>query len=100
MTRAKPSERVVQAHHLKSIVQRIEQLIEERKAIKYDIDDIFIEAKNAGYHVPTVRKAIALRAMAAGERAEMETLVDIYMRALVDGKKVEAMQQLSPGNAG
>jgi len=82
MTRANPSERVVQAHHLKSIVDRIERLIDERTGIQNDIKDIFTEAKNVGYDVPTVRRVIALRAMAAGDRAEMETLVGIYMRAL------------------
>jgi hypothetical protein len=86
---------VIQAAHLKSIVERIERLVEERKGIQSDIKDIFTEAKGVGYDVPTVRKVIALRAMDEGDRAEMETLVDTYMHALGEGKKtaVEAMQQ-------
>ncbi len=85
----------ISADRLKSFIERIEKLIEERKAIGGDIRDVFSEAKGVGYDVATMRKVVALRAMDAGDRAEMESLIDVYMHALGDGKRkaVEAMQQ-------
>lgn len=85
----------VVADRLKSFIERIERLIEERKAIQGDIKDVFAEAKGVGYDVATMRKVIALRAMDVADRDEMETLIDVYMLALGDAKRaaVEAMQK-------
>lgn len=85
----------INADALKSFVERIEKLVEERKALGGDIKDVFSEAKGVGYDVPTIRKVVALRAMDAADRDEMETLIDVYMHALSAPKRaaVEAMQK-------
>ena len=67
---------------LRSIVQRIERLEEERKALSSDITDIYAEAKGAGFDVKVVRQLIRIRKMDPAEREEQETLLDVYMRAI------------------
>lgn len=72
----------ISADRLKSFVERIEKLEEERKAIGGDIRDVYSEAKAVGYHTKTMRKIVQLRAMDAADRAEQETLLDTYRHAL------------------
>jgi len=67
---------------LKSIIERIERLEEEKAGIASDIKDIFAEAKGNGYDVKTLRKVISLRKQDAAERDEQEHLLDTYLRAL------------------
>ncbi len=67
---------------LKSIIERIERLEEEKSGIASDIKDIFAEAKGNGYDVKTLRKVISLRKKDAAERDEEEHLLDTYKRAL------------------
>lgn len=67
---------------LKSIIERIEKLEEEKAGIASDIKDIFAEAKGNGYDVKTLRKVISLRKQDAAEREEAEHLLDTYRRAL------------------
>jgi len=78
----------VNAPRLQSIVDRIEKLEEERKALGDDIRDVYSEAKGVGYDVKTLRKVIAARKMDEAERTEQETLFDTYMHAL--GHRVES----------
>ncbi|MBX9944920.1 MAG: DUF2312 domain-containing protein [Reyranella sp.] len=72
----------VSAERLKSFVERIEKLEEERKAIGGDIRDVYREAKGVGYDVKAMRKIVALRAMDSADRAEQEALLDTYRHAL------------------
>ena len=72
----------ISADRLKSFIERIEKLEEERKAIGGDIKDVYSEAKGVGYDVKTMRKIVALRSMDAADRAEAETLLDVYKHAL------------------
>ncbi|HSS86762.1 MAG TPA: DUF2312 domain-containing protein [Reyranella sp.] len=72
----------ISADRLKSFVERIEKLEEERKAIGGDIKDVYSEAKGVGYDVKTMRKIVSLRSMDAADRAEQETLLDTYKHAL------------------
>ena len=72
----------VSADRLKSFVERIEKLEEERSAIGGDIKDIYSEAKGVGYDTKTIRKMVALRKMDAADRAEQQALVETYMHAL------------------
>lgn len=72
----------VAADRLRSLVDRIERLQEERKALSNDIADIYREAKSAGFDVAALRVVVRARAQDAAEREEQETLVDVYMRAL------------------
>ena len=72
----------VSADRLKSFVERIEKLEEERKAISGDIRDVYSEAKGVGYDVKTMRKIISLRKMEAADRDEQDALLDTYKHAL------------------
>jgi uncharacterized protein (UPF0335 family) len=67
---------------LRSIVDRIERLEEERKALGSDIKDIFAEAKSAGFDVKVLRQLIKIRKAEPAEVEEQESLLDIYRRAL------------------
>lgn len=72
----------VDADRLKSLIQRIEKLMEERKAIGADISEVFAEAKSAGYDVKIMRQVIKLRAMDKAEREEQDELRTLYMGAV------------------
>ena len=72
----------VAADRLRSIVERIERLEEERKAIGGDIKDIYAEAKSAGFDVKVLRQLIRERRDEPAAVEERETLLDLYRRAL------------------
>ncbi|MFZ0021392.1 MAG: DUF2312 domain-containing protein [Acetobacteraceae bacterium] len=72
----------IAADRLRSIVDRIERLEEERKALGGDIRDIYAEAKSAGFDVKVLRQLIRVRRQEAGDVEEQETLLDVYRRAL------------------
>ena len=72
----------ISADRLKSFVERIEKLEEERKSIGADIKDVYSEAQGVGYDVKTLRKVVSLRQMDAADRSEQETLLDVYKHAL------------------
>ena len=72
----------IAADRLRSIVDRIERLEEERKAIGSDVKDIYTEAKSAGFDVRVLRRLIADRKKDAAEVEEIETMLDLYRRAL------------------
>lgn len=67
---------------LKSIVERIERLEEERSVISSDIRDVYAESKGNGYNVKALRRLIALRKQDPNERQEFETILDTYMHAV------------------
>lgn len=72
----------IAGEQLKSIIERIEKLEEEKTAIASDIKDVFLEAKGNGFDVKTLRTIIRLRKKDAAEREEEESLLDLYKRAL------------------
>jgi uncharacterized protein (UPF0335 family) len=72
----------IAADRLRSIIERIERLEEERKALGSDIKDIYAEAKSAGFEVKVIRTIISLRKKEPAEVEEQETLLDLYRRAL------------------
>lgn len=72
----------IAADRLRSIIERIERLEEERKALSGDIKDIMTEAKSAGFDVKTIRQIIRMRKQDPNELQEQESLLDIYRRAL------------------
>jgi uncharacterized protein (UPF0335 family) len=72
----------ISAERLKSFIERVEKLEEERHAIGSDIRDVYSEAKGVGYDVKTMRKIVGLRKMDAADRAEQEALLDTYKHAL------------------
>src|ERR1700744_1490476 len=67
---------------LRSIVERIERLEEEKRAIGEDVKDVYTEAKGNGYDVKALRTIIKMRREDAQKRAEMESSVETYMAAL------------------
>lgn len=67
---------------LRSLVERIERLEEEKKAIGEDIKEVYGEAKDHGFDVKTIRKLVTLRKVEASDRLEQEAILDTYMHAL------------------
>ena len=67
---------------LKSIVERIERLEEEKRALADDIKEVFAEAKGNGFDVKVLRTVIRLRKQDKTERQEQEALLDLYLHAL------------------
>jgi uncharacterized protein (UPF0335 family) len=72
----------IAADRLRSIVERIERLEEERRALAADIKDIYAEAKSAGFDAKVLRALIRLRRQEKAEVEEQESLLDLYRRAL------------------
>lgn len=69
-------------NQLKSIVERIEKLEEEKAAIAADIKDVLSEAKSNGFDTKIIKKILALRKQDAAKRKEEQALLDVYMDAL------------------
>lgn len=67
---------------LKSLLERIERIEEERKALAGDIKDIFSEAKSAGFDVKIMRQVLARRKRKPDEVEEEDTMRDTYERVL------------------
>lgn len=72
----------VSADQLRSIVERVERLEEEKAGIGADIRDVFAEAKGNGFDVKAIRTIIKMRKLDASEREEQENVLDTYMNAL------------------
>ncbi len=70
------------AARLKSFVERIEHLEEEKAALAADIREVYAEAKGNGFDTKVMRQVIRLRKMDSGDRQEQEALLDLYKRAL------------------
>lgn len=82
MSSKKSASTSVAHDQLKSIVDRIERMEEEKAACALDIKEIYAEAKGNGFDTKIIRKIIRLRKQDASERAEEEALLDVYMSAL------------------
>jgi uncharacterized protein (UPF0335 family) len=67
---------------LKAIIERVERLEEEKKAIADDIKDVYAEAKGNGFDVKALRVIVRLRKQDQDERKEHETVLETYMHAL------------------
>ncbi len=67
---------------LRSLIERIEKLEEDKKEISTDIREVFAEAKSAGFDVKIMRAILKLRKMDAADRDEQEVLLDTYRKAL------------------
>ena len=72
----------IASDRLRSLIERIERLEEEKKALSEDIRDIYAEAKSAGFDVKIMRTIINLRKMNASDREEQQYLLDTYRKAL------------------
>ena len=67
---------------LKSFINRIERLEEEKAALGADIKEVYSEAKGTGFDTKIMRQLIRLRKMDKDDLDEQETLIDIYKRAI------------------
>lgn len=72
----------IDVNRLRSLVERIEQLEEQKKEILSDIRDIYLEAKGVGYDCKIIREIIKLRKMNVADRDNQEFLLDTYRKAL------------------
>ena len=67
---------------LKSFVERIERLEDEKKALSEDIREVYMEAKNRGFTIKVIRQIVKLRQMDVNDRTQMEEMLEIYKNAL------------------
>ena len=72
----------VAAGQLRTIVERIERLEEEKKEVAEQIKEVYAEAKANGFDGKTLRKIVGLRKKPTEERQEEEALLELYMSAL------------------
>jgi uncharacterized protein (UPF0335 family) len=68
--------------HLRSFVERIERLEEEKKALADDIKEVYSEAKGTGFDTRVMRQVIRLRKLESADRQEQEATLDLYLSAL------------------
>lgn len=73
---------VVATGQLRSFIERIERLEEEKKTISDDIKDVYAELKGSGFDAKAVREIIRLRKKEDHERQEEEAMVELYKDAL------------------
>ena len=72
----------IAADRLRSIIERIERLEEERKALGSDIRDLYAESKSAGFDPAVIKQLIRIRKREPADVQEEESLLDIYKHAL------------------
>lgn len=79
-----PAENVggIAAAQLRSVIERIERLEEDKAAVAADIKEVFAEAKANGLDTKILRQVIKIRKADPDERAEQEALLDVYLRAI------------------
>ena len=72
----------VAGDRLRSFVERIERLEEEKAALMEDIKEVYAEAKGVGFDVKTIRKIVSLRKMDTEKRREADEILDLYKAAI------------------
>jgi uncharacterized protein (UPF0335 family) len=72
----------IAGERLKSLIERIERLEEERRTLSEDIKEVYAEAKGTGFDPKIMRQIIRIRRRDKDELDEEETLLDVYKRAL------------------
>ena len=72
----------IAADQLRSIVERIERLEEEKAVLAVDIREVYAEAKGNGFDAKTIRQVVKLRKMEASDRLEAEALLELYFVAV------------------
>ena len=76
------SESMIAADQLRSFIERIERLEEEKAALSSDIREVYAELKATGFEPKTVREIVRLRKLDSNELQEQEALLDTYKSAL------------------
>jgi len=69
-------------HRLRSFIERVERLEDEKSVLAADIKEVYAEARSAGFDPKTMRKVVRLRKMEDSDRQEEEFLLDTYLSAL------------------
>ena len=69
---------------LRTIVERLERIEEDRQAIMNDANEVLAEAKGEGYDVKTIRRVLRIRRQDRARRLEEEAILDLYLSALGD----------------
>ena len=72
----------VAGERLRSFLERIERLEEERTGLGADIREVYAEAKGSGFDTKIIRQIVRLRKMDAADRQEQEALLDVYKKAI------------------
>ena len=72
----------IAGERLKSFVERIERLEEEKRALAEDIKEVYSEAKRVGFDVKTIRQIVRIRKMDQDDLDEQQALLDTYLRAI------------------
>ncbi|PWC69135.1 hypothetical protein TSH7_01440 [Azospirillum sp. TSH7] len=72
----------IAAERLKSFVERIEKLEEEKAGIAEDVKEVYAEAKGTGFDTKIIRQIIRLRKMDKADRQEAEAILELYKEAL------------------
>lgn len=72
----------IAAERLKSFIERIERLEEEKAALSADVKEVYAEAKGTGFDTKIMRQIVRLRKMDQAQRQEQEELLDLYKKAL------------------
>lgn len=72
----------IAGEHLRSFIQRIERLEEEKRTIADDVKEVYAEAKSTGFDPKIMRKVVALRRMEAADRQEEKALLETYLSSL------------------
>jgi uncharacterized protein (UPF0335 family) len=70
------------AGQLKSLIERIERLEEEKAALAADIREVYAEAKGHGFDTKIIRQVIRMRKIETADRQEQEAILDLYLSAL------------------
>jgi len=76
------SSTTINSSQLRSIIERIERLEEEKKEVAEQIKEVYAEAKGNGFDSKILRKVISLRKKSAEDRSEEEAMLDLYLQAL------------------
>ncbi len=67
---------------LKSIIERIERLEEDKSAVMEDLKEVYAEAKGTGFDTKIIRKVVRLRKQDRAKRQEEEAILDLYLSAI------------------
>jgi uncharacterized protein (UPF0335 family) len=85
----------IAGERLKSFIERIERLEEEKRALAEDIKEVYSEAKGVGFDVKTIRHIVKIRKMDQDDLDEQQALLDTYLRAI--GMKPERASRRAAG---
>jgi uncharacterized protein (UPF0335 family) len=84
-------------NQLRQLVEQIERLEEEKKALAGDVRDKYLEAKGVGFDPKILRQVVRLRKQSQSERQEQESILEVYMHALgmlEGGPSAEAVERM------